>query len=123
MNPSGQVPALVLEDGRALAQSNAILLHLAEGCAWIPEDAFERARMFEWLFWEQYSHEPYIAVARFQRVYAGRSAAEVESRLIERGHVALRRMEGALAAWTTGRGAAAAAGAGVPAAAGAAAAV
>ena len=104
LNPSGQVPTLVLEDGRALAQSNAILLHLAEGCAWIPEDAFERARMFEWLFWEQYSHEPYIAVARFQRVYAGRSAAEVESRLIERGHVALRRMEGALAAsaWLAG---------------------
>ncbi|AQR61075.1 glutathione S-transferase [Brevundimonas sp. LM2] len=104
LNPSGQVPTLVLEDGRPLAQSNAILLHLAEGSAWIPADAYERARMFEWLFWEQYSHEPYVAVARFQRVYAGRSAAEVEPRLMERGHAALRRMEEALAgsAWLAG---------------------
>ncbi len=97
MNPSGQVPTLVLDDGRALAQSNAIILHLAEGAGWIPADAYERARMLEWLFWEQYSHEPYVAVARFQRVYAGKSAEQVEPRLMERGHVALARMEAALA--------------------------
>lgn len=104
MNPFGQVPTLVLDDGRALAQSNAILLHLAEGTGWIPSDAYERARMMEWLFWEQYSHEPYVAVARFQRVYAGKSADEVEHRLMERGHIALKRMETALAtdAWLAG---------------------
>ncbi len=68
MSPAGQVPIIVLEDGRPLAQSNAILLHLAEGTDLIPTDAYERARMMEWLFWEQYSHEPYVAVARFQRL-------------------------------------------------------
>jgi len=104
MNPSGQVPTLVLKDGRTLAQSNAILLHLADKTDWIPADAYERARMFEWLFWEQYSHEPYVAVARFQRIYAGKSEDEVEPRLMERGHAALARMEQALSAsvWLAG---------------------
>jgi glutathione S-transferase len=104
LNPAGQVPLLVLEDGRTLAQSNAILLHLAEGTPWSPGEAYERARMLEWLFWEQYSHEPYIAVARFQRVYAGKRADEIEPRLIERGTQALERMEAALAttAWLAG---------------------
>lgn len=104
LNPSGQVPVLVLEDGRTLAQSNAILLHLAEGTPWIPADVYERARMLEWLFWEQYSHEPYIAVARFQRLYAGRRADEIEPRLIERGRQALARMEAGLGAsdWLAG---------------------
>src|SRR4051794_25211757 len=72
MNPAGQVPAVVLDDGRPLAQSNAIILHLAEGSALVPADAYRRARMFEWMFWEQYSHEPYIAVARFQVAYQGK---------------------------------------------------
>ena len=107
LSPFGQVPLLVREDGRALAQSNAIILHLGEGTAWIPTDAWERAKMLEWLFWEQYSHEPYVAVARFQRVYAGKTADEVEPRLIERGHAALARMEDALADadWLAGGGA------------------
>ena len=96
MNPAGQVPAVVLDDGRPLAQSNAIILHLAEGSALIPADRYDRARMLEWLFWEQYSHEPYIAVARFQRVLAGRTAEEIEPRLMERGHAALARMEAGL---------------------------
>lgn len=104
LNPSGQVPTVVFEDGRALAQSNAILLHLGQGTPWIPVDTWERAKMLEWLFWEQYSHEPYVAVARFQRLYAGKRADEVEPRLLERGHLALRRMEDALAgaAWLAG---------------------
>ena len=93
LNPFGQVPLLVLEDGRSLAQSNAIILHLGEGTAFIPTDAYERARMLEWLFWEQYSHEPYIAVARFQRVFAGKSAVEIEPKVMERGRAALARME------------------------------
>lgn len=96
MNPAGQVPAVILEDGRPLAQSNAIMLHLAEGSELIPQDPYDRARMLEWLFWEQYSHEPYIAVARFQVKYQGRPVAELEPRLVERGNAALARMELAL---------------------------
>jgi glutathione S-transferase len=97
LNTAGQVPALVFADGRALAQSNAILMHLAEGTRLIPVDDYERAVMLEWLFWEQYSHEPYVAVARFQRLYLGKPAEEVEPRLMERGHGALARMEARLA--------------------------
>ena len=96
-NPAGQVPAVVLEDGRAIAQSNAILLYFTEGTPFIPVDAYDRARMMEWLFWEQYSHEPYVAVARFQRLYLGKTADEVEPRLMERGRAALERLEDALA--------------------------
>ena len=96
LNSAGQVPTLLLEDGRPLAQSNAILLHLGEGTALIPADAYDRARMLEWMFWEQYSHEPYVAVARFQRVYAGKTAEEVEPRLMERGQAALDRLEAAV---------------------------
>jgi glutathione S-transferase len=96
MNPAGQVPAVILDDGRSLAQSNAIILHLAEGSDLIPTDAFERARMLEWLFWEQYSHEPYVAVARFQVTYLGRSPSELEPRLVERGKAALQRLDEAL---------------------------
>jgi len=93
MNPAGQVPAVVLDDGRTLAQSNAIMLHLAEGSALIPTDAFERAKMYEWLFWEQYSHEPYVAVARFQVAYLGKPVSELDARLVERGGAALARLE------------------------------
>ena len=96
LNSAGQVPTLLLEDGRPLAQSNAILLHLGEGTDRIPADAYDRARMLEWMFWEQYSHEPYVAVARFQRVYAGKTAEEVEPRLMERGRSALERLDAAL---------------------------
>lgn len=97
INPAGQVPAVVLEDGRALAQSNAILLHLAEGSALIPTDAYERAKMFEWLFWEQYSHEPYVAVARFQMAYLGKPREDLDPKLVERGAAALARLEQQLA--------------------------
>ena len=93
MNPAGQVPAVVLEDGRALAQSNAILLHVAEGSALVPTDPYLRAKMYEWLFWEQYSHEPYVAVARFQVAYMGKPVESLEARLVERGQAALARLE------------------------------
>jgi len=96
LNPAGQAPLLILDDGRPLAQSNAIICHLAEGSGLIPADAYPRARMFEWLFWEQYSHEPYIAVARFQMRYLGRPASDLDARLVERGYGALKRLEGAL---------------------------
>ncbi len=98
INPAGQVPVVVLDDGRPLAQSNAIILHLAQGSALIPRDAYDRARMLEWMFWEQYSHEPYVAVARFQVRYLGKAAGDLEPRIIERGKAALQRLEDGLAA-------------------------
>ena len=97
MNPAGQVPTIVLDDGRPLAQSNAIILYLAEGSDLIPADRYQRAKMLEWLFWEQYSHEPYVAVARFQVRYLGKSPAELEPRIVERGRAALQRLDEALA--------------------------
>ncbi|WGM39993.1 glutathione S-transferase family protein [Caulobacter sp. NIBR1757] len=97
-NPAGQVPLVVLEDGRALAQSNAIILHLAEGTDLVPKDSYERAKMFEWLFWEQYSHEPYVAVARFQMAYLGKAASDLDPKIVERGKAALARLEMALEA-------------------------
>jgi glutathione S-transferase len=65
LNPNGRVPVLQLEDGTALAESDAILFYLAEGTPYLPVDRIERARVLQWLFFEQYSHEPYVAVARF----------------------------------------------------------
>lgn len=98
LNPAGQVPTVVLDDGRPLSQSNAIISYLAEGSALVPADAYDRARMLEWMFWEQYSHEPYVAVARFHVKYLGKPVAELEPRLVERGAAALQRMELALGA-------------------------
>lgn len=104
LNPAGQVPFVVAGDGWVLAQSNAILVHFAQGSDLIPAEPRDRARMFEWLFWEQYSHEPCIAVARFHRKYLGKTAEEIDPRLMERGHAALARMEAALtgADWLAG---------------------
>ena len=65
MNPNGRVPLLELDDGRRLSESNAILLYVTEGSPLVPTDAFERAQVMQWLFYEQYSHEPNIATARF----------------------------------------------------------
>ena len=97
LNPAGQVPAVILDDGRPLAQSNAIILHLADGSDLIPVDAYDRARMLEWMFWEQYSHEPYVAVARFQVRFQGKPVADLEPRIVERGKAALQRLEDGLA--------------------------
>ena len=97
MNPAGQVPVVLFDDGRALAQSNAILLHLARGRHLIPADDYDAAKMLEWLFWEQYNHEPYVAVARFQVRYQGKPLAALEPRIVERGNAALARLEEALA--------------------------
>ena len=82
MNPAGQVPTVVLADGRPLAQSNAIMLHLAEGSDLIPSDAFDRAQMFQWLFWEQYSHEKAIAVRRFHKTYLKKADADIDPALL-----------------------------------------
>jgi glutathione S-transferase len=81
MNPAGQVPVVRFADGRALAQSNAIMLHLAWDSDLIPADAFDRALMFQWLFWEQYSHEPAIAVLRFQKFYLKKKDSEIDPAL------------------------------------------
>src|SRR5438034_6037656 len=64
-NPNGRIPTLQLEDGTCLSESDAILWYLAEGTKFAPADRLERARALQWMFFEQYSHEPYIAVARF----------------------------------------------------------
>lgn len=98
MNPVGQVPLLVLDDGRALAQSNAILTYLARGSDLLPSDPFHQAKVLEWLFWEQYSHEPYVAVCRFAMVYQGKPREAREGWRVERGEAALELMNRWLAA-------------------------
>lgn len=96
LNPFGQVPVVQLDDGRTLSQSNAIILHFAEGSDLVPADAFERAKMLEWMFWEQYSHEPTIAVRRFQKHYLKKSDDAIDADLMAKGRRALGRMEMAL---------------------------
>ena len=65
LNPGLRVPTLVLDDGRALGESGAILWYFGDGTPYVPNDPFERAKVLQWMFFEQYSHEPYVAVARF----------------------------------------------------------
>jgi glutathione S-transferase len=98
-NPNGKVPLLELADGRLLPESNAILCFLAEGSRYLPADAWQRAQVLQWLFFEQYSHEPYIAVARFvARWLPAEHPRQAElPRLRERGHQALAVMEQQLA--------------------------
>ena len=81
MNPAGQVPVVRFADNGPLAQSNAIILHLAENSDLIPTDPFERALMYQWLFWEQYSHEPAVAVLRFQKFYLKKKDSEIDPAL------------------------------------------
>jgi glutathione S-transferase len=92
-NPNGRVPLLELDDGRFLPESGAIIWHLSEGTPLQPADAWGRAQALQWMFFEQYSHEPYIAVARFIRSYG---TPEIQERrkgewptLMERGNAAL----------------------------------
>ncbi len=92
-NPFGQVPVVEFADGRCLAQSNAILRYLARESDLMPSDPFEQAKADELLFWEQYSHEPYVAVARFQMVYLGKPASQRDAKIVERGESALDKME------------------------------
>jgi glutathione S-transferase len=97
LNSAGQVPTVELDDGRMLAESNAIIRYLARGSELIPADAYASAKMDEWLFWEQYSHEPYVAVCRFQMVYLGKSAADLDPEKVKRGYAALDHLERHLA--------------------------
>ena len=87
LNPAGQVPLARWPDGRVLPQSNAIMLYLAEeaGSDLVPQHPFKYAQMMSWLFWEQYSHEPYIAVRRSSLRFRGLSEADLECASHERG--------------------------------------
>ncbi|MBY0563318.1 MAG: glutathione S-transferase family protein [Hyphomonadaceae bacterium] len=95
LNPNGQVPLLVNADGNALPESNAILGYLAEGSGLVPADRMARAQMLRWMFFEQYTHEPNVAVARFIVAYLGRPPEHEETlrQKIENGHKALAVME------------------------------
>ena len=97
LNPFGQVPTIELDDGRPLAQSNAIIRYLARGSDLIPADDYAAAQMDAWLFWEQYSHEPYVAVCRFQMVYLGKPVSALDPNLVKRGEAALDQLERTLA--------------------------
>ncbi|GHA70705.1 glutathione S-transferase family protein [Cognatilysobacter bugurensis] len=105
-NPNGKVPMLELDDGRVLVESNAILCWLADATPYLPADAWQRAQALSWMFFEQYSHEPYVAVARFICGWTPADSPRRDDlpRLRERSHDALRVMERHLAAhpWFTG---------------------
>jgi glutathione S-transferase len=97
LNPNGKVPVVQLDDGSTLAESNAILWYFGEGSALIPDDRLQRARMLQWMFFEQYTHEPAIAVARFIRVFLQRDDDPRLPDLLVRGQRALTVMEQQLA--------------------------
>ncbi len=95
-NPNGKVPLLERDDGRLISESNAILLYLSEGTRLVPADPFDRAKVYQWMFWEQYSHEPVIAVraAIFAyEKYAHRRTPEILGELLDQGHHVLAIME------------------------------
>ena len=108
LNPALRVPTLVLDDGRPLAESGAIVWYFGDGTRFVPADRYERARVLQWMFFEQYDHEPAIAVARFWLSYSGRPEAYAD-RLparIAAGYRALDAMEAALGDrdWFVGEG-------------------
>jgi glutathione S-transferase len=98
-NPAARVPLLVLPDGKAIAESNAILCYLADGSPLFPDDPFDRARVLQWMFFEQNLHEPNIAVVRFWVAFAGREDELIDEIELRRkgGYAALRAMEARLA--------------------------
>ena len=89
MNPAGQVPVVRFADDGILAQSNAIILHLARDSDLIPAAPFDRALMYQWLFWEQYSHETAIAVLRFQKHYLKKPDDQIDPNLVPRSEKVL----------------------------------
>jgi glutathione S-transferase len=102
LNPGLRIPTLVLDDGRPLAESNAILWYFGDGTQYVPDDPYQRAQVLQWQFFEQYSHEPNIAVARFWIAYSGtpkRYEAELPARM-KSGYAALDAMERHLASRT-----------------------
>ena len=109
-NPNGRIPLLELDDGSYLAESNAILFFLATGLAtgtaYLPDDALGRARALQWMFFEQYSHEPYVAVLKFWTLWGGLANKRPDeiAGWKQRGQAAIDVMEGHLGghAWFTG---------------------
>ncbi len=95
INPNGKIPTVVFDSGQVLCESNAILSYFAEETSYLPADRFAKAKVYEWLFFEQYSHEPYIAVARFIKKYQGMPKDRIEefNKLQAGGHKALQIME------------------------------
>jgi glutathione S-transferase len=96
LNPALRVPTLVLDDGRPLGESNAILWYFGDGTDYVPTDAYERAQVLQWQFFEQYQHEPAIAVARFLIAYSELPREQYAERLpglMKTGYVALDAME------------------------------
>jgi len=99
LNPAGKVPVAVFDDGRTLAESNALLMYFARGGKFLPADPWTQAQIHSWLFFEQYSHEPAIAVRRSLLVYPARRGAASERRmaqLLQDGDAALTVMEARL---------------------------
>jgi glutathione S-transferase len=95
LNPGLRVPTLVLDDGRPLGESNAILWYFGDGTQYVSNDRYERAKTLQWMFFEQYSHEPYVAVARFWKTYSGdpERFERQRERLLTGGYAALDAME------------------------------
>ena len=95
LNPALRVPTLVLDDGRPLGESGAIIWYLGRGTRFVPDDPYAAAQVFQWLFFEQYDFEPNIAVARFLIQYAGGAEQHADrlSPLIEGGNKALAALE------------------------------
>jgi glutathione S-transferase len=98
LNPGLRVPTLVFDDGRSLGESGAILWYLGDGTEYVPADAFERAQVLQWMFFEQYSHEPYVAVPRFWLTKGVEVDAETLAERQRVGYLALDALEGHLAA-------------------------
>ena len=92
LNPALRVPTLILDDGRALGESGAILWYFGEGTRFVPEDRYERAQVLQWMFFEQYEHEPALAVVRFWVAYSGRPEAFAD-RLEERRRAGYRALD------------------------------
>jgi glutathione S-transferase len=95
VNPVGKVPTLTLDEGMVLTESNAIMLHFADETQYMPMDNFDKSLTYQWLFWEQYSHEPAIAVARYSMHYLGNKLEDDPRlpQLWQKGYVALNVME------------------------------
>ena len=96
LNPAQRVPTIILDDGRPLGESNAILWYYGDGTKYVPTDAYQRAQVLQWQFFEQYQHEPAIAVARFLIAYSEQPREQYEERLpglMKTGQIALDAME------------------------------
>ncbi len=96
LNPALRVPVLVLDDGRPLAESNAIISYLADGTQYLPKERYGHAQVLQWLMFEQYYHEPHVAVARFWALFGVNPSEEQRSEKMAWGNRALAAMDGHL---------------------------